>query len=317
MDVPSHDDAQLIDDYLAYLTEIRHLSPHTLVSYRHDLSSCARFLASRKLGIREATPLDGRRYVAFLLREKGYGNTSVNRMLSTLRGFYLHLQKNGLCETNPFGRIEGSPRYRRLPDVLEREDVERILRVPITDFASLRDSMMFHLFYSTGCRLSELLGADLADLEVSDERLLVRGKGNRQRYVFLNPSTIALLSRYLPLRQAFQAEFGVHEGNDCRALLIGNRGKRLSASSVHSIFGKYRKLLGFSTRFTPHMLRHSFATHMLDNDSGIRIVQELLGHASISTTQIYTHVTQRRLRSVYEHSHPHGRKEKWKSEEQP
>ncbi len=306
-----------IEAYVSYLQEVRHVSALTVISYRHDLTLFKSFLAERGIGVLEVTPMDARRYGASMIRGKDYKPATVNRMLSTLRGFYRHLVKNGLCQTNPFGRIEGSPRFRRLPEVISRQEMERILSIPFHDFLGLRDTVMFHLFYSTGCRLSELLAVNVEDLELDDERLLVHGKGNRQRYVFLNPGTKALVIHYLEQRAVFQAGHGVTTGADSHALLLGSRGKRLSASSVHSIFEKYRRLLGLRTRFTPHMLRHSFATHLLDNDSGIRIVQELLGHASISTTQIYTHVTKERLRSVYEHSHPHGRKKKWKSEERP
>lgn len=313
----AQDTTDHIAAYVSYLLEVRHVSDLTAISYRHDLELFNSFLVKRGIGILEVTPMDARRYGAALIHTDGYKPATINRRLSTLRGFYRHLMKNGLCQTNPFGRIESSPRYRRLPEVISRQEIERLLSIPFHDFLGLRDSVMFHLFYSTGCRLSELLAVNIDDLELEDERLLVHGKGNRQRYVFLNPSTKSLVSYYLEQRSVFQAEQGTTGGPDSHALLLGSRGKRLSASSVHSIFEKYRRLLGLRTRFTPHMLRHSFATHMLDNDSGIRIVQELLGHASISTTQIYTHVTKERLRSVYEHSHPHGRKKKWKSEERP
>lgn len=307
------EDDVIVDTYLEYLAEVRHLSEHTVISYRKDLEDYLRFLGERKVLLRAVTQSDARRYVAYLMRDRHFNPVTVNRKLSCLRRFHHHVLVRGMCAVNPFERIEGTTRYRRLPEVIDRETIIRLLSVEITDFTSLRDSMMFHLFYSTGCRLSELLDADVGDLETSGERLLVRGKGNRQRYVFINPPTMRLLGRYLAQRRDELAGLG----KESRALLIGSRGNRLSASSVHSIFEKYHKLLGIAGRFTPHMMRHSFATHMLDNDSGIRIVQELLGHASISTTQIYTHVTQRRLRSVYEKSHPHGRKEAWKSEEQP
>ena len=306
-----------IEAYVSYLLEVRHVSDLTAISYRHDLALFNSFLDERGIGILAVTPMDARRYGASMIRGKDYKPATVNRMLSTLRGFYRHLVKNGQCQTNPFSRIEGSPRFRRLPEVIGRQEIERLLSIPFHNFSGLRDTVMFHLFYSTGCRLSELLAVNVGDLELDDERLLVHGKGNRQRYVFLNPGTKALVIHYLDQRAVFLSEHGATTGSDSHALLLGSRGKRLSASSVHSIFEKYRRLLGLRTRFTPHMLRHSFATHLLDNDSGIRIVQELLGHASISTTQIYTHVTKERLRSVYEHSHPHGRKKKWKSEERP
>ena len=310
-------DRTILEHYLAYLHEVRHLSDHTVRSYGNDLGEYLDFLGEYGVALCKASFTDARRYTGHLIRDRSYHPATVNRKLSSLRGFYRYLMVRSLCTMNPFGRIEGNTRYRRLPETLDRETIVRILSFDIHDFESLRDSMMFHLFYSTGCRLSELLDANVDDLELADERLLVRGKGKRQRYVFLNPSTVRMLERYLPQRRLMVASKGTSSDSDRRALLVGSRGKRLSVSSVHSIFGKYRKLLGIVGRFTPHMVRHSFATHMLDNDSGIRIVQELLGHASISTTQIYTHVSQQRLRRVYERSHPHGRKEAWKSEEQP
>lgn len=296
-----------IKTYLTYLEEVRKVSPYTVVSYAHDLRLFSQFLAQRELSVAEFTPLDARRYTAYIMREKKYKPATVNRMLSTLRGLYQYAIRYEVCTTNPFLRIAGNPRYRRLPEVLSRDDILRILSFPVHDFLSLRDSMMMHLFYSTGCRLAELLAANVGDVELSDERMLVHGKGNRQRYVFINPSTKKLLEDYLVQRRQYLEDHR-DENIDLSALFIGSRGKRLSASTVHSIFTKYRIQLGLRTKFTPHMLRHSFATHMLDNDSSIRIVQELLGHASISTTQIYTHVSSARLHAVYERSHPHGRK---------
>jgi site-specific recombinase XerD len=134
--------------------------------------------------------------------------------------------------------------------------------------------------------------------------------------VFLSPRTKRLLDEYLPQRDLWRVSHGTANNADLHPLMLNHQGKRLSASSVHSIFRKYQVKLGIQKQFTPHVFRHSFATHMLDNDSGIRVVQELLGHASISTTQIYSHVSNERLRSVYEKCHPHGRKKKWNSGEQ-
>ncbi|HLW21691.1 MAG TPA: tyrosine-type recombinase/integrase [Sphaerochaetaceae bacterium] len=297
-----------VESYLGYIQDIRRLSEFTVICYRHDLTQFLSFLQKRDLDIFEVTAMDARRFIAELLGNRNMKSPTVNRMLSTLRGFYRYAMRQGAISMNPFSRIEGSPRYRRLPSVLSRRQIVSILSVPVSTFTDLRNSVMFHLFYATGCRLSELLNANVEDLELDQERMLVRGKGNRQRYVFINVPTRALVVRYLEQRQQFLLEKGTSGEEDSHALLVGNRGRRLSASSVHSIFEKYRLKLGLQTRFTPHMLRHSFATHMLDNESGIRIVQQLLGHASISTTQIYTHVSQERLRAVYEKSHPHGRK---------
>jgi site-specific recombinase XerD len=291
--------------YLQYLRTVRRLSEHTITSYGHDLRLFLDFLKERNLSFTAVTFSDARRFIASFVYHSKKSTVTINRMLSSLRGFYRYAISRQLCSSNPFSRIETSPRRRRLPEVLSRQEIIEILRYPVQTFFDLRNSVMLHLFYATGCRLSELLQANIDDLDLHQQRMLVRGKGSRQRFVFINPSTQLLLERYLAERQLF---IKTRQIPDTHPLLLGKRGNRLSASTVHSIFERYRVQLGMQKRFTPHMLRHSFATHMLDNNSGIRIVQELLGHASVSTTQIYTHVSAQRLRSVYEQSHPHGRK---------
>lgn len=289
-------------DYLTYLKEIKGLSEHTLISYESDLTSLSDYLESHNLSLGELSVSEARRYIGILIGKKKRAPTTVNRHLSTLRGFFRYLQKRGAVETNVFERTESATRYRRLPKVLERSEIIRILSLPIEDFESLRNSVMFHLFYSTGCRLSELLTMKLSDLELERERILIKGKGSKERYLFVNPPTIALIEYYLPKRAQF-----LGFNTKITTLLVGMRKRELSASSVHSIFEKVGRQVGISGAFTPHMIRHSFATHLLDNEAGIRVVQQLLGHSSISTTQIYTHVSQKRLKEVYKESHPHGR----------
>lgn len=301
---------KVVEKYLEYLKEIRNLSDHTLIAYKTDLKKFENYCLINNLNIIEVNKAESRRYVATLIRDEKLSNSSINRTLSTLRNFYLYLNKYNITNTNPFSKIESRSRTRRLPQVLSVKDVEKLLSFVPTDFKELRDLVMFNLFYSTGARMSELLGANVTNLELKDERLLVKGKGSYYRYLFLNPSTIELLNTYLEQKQNYQLGKAIKDKNELEAILIGINGKRLSPSSCHSIFEKYRKKLGIGLHFTPHMLRHSFATHLLDNDAGIRVVQKLLGHQSISTTQIYTHVSRQRLREVYESSHPHGRKEK-------
>lgn len=301
---------KVVENYLEYLKEIRNLSEHTLTAYKTDLKKFENYCQINNLKIVEVTKVESRRYVATLMRDEKLSNNSINRTLSTLRGFYLYLNKHNISSNNPFSKIESRTQTRRLPQVLSVNDVEKLLTFVPTDFKELRDLVMFNFFYSTGARMSELLGANISNLELKDERLLVKGKGSHYRYLFLNPSTIELLNTYLEQKKDYQLSKAIKDKNDLEAILIGINGKRLSPSSCHSIFEKYRKSLGIGLHFTPHMLRHSFATHLLDNDAGIRVVQKLLGHQSISTTQIYTHVSRQRLRKVYESSHPHGRKEK-------
>jgi site-specific recombinase XerD len=299
---------KILDSYIEYITHVRLLSENTIVAYRHHLSQLLIYLGEEELEIAQVSNRDARRFVSRLMRSD-LSTLSINQYLASFRSLYTFLYKRGVVKTNPFKSIEGNPRGRRLPKLLSRQQVIQLLSLPITDILTLRDSLIFHLFYSTGCRLSEILSMDIDDLDLDEGRILVVGKGNKMRYVFLNPSTKILLERHLSLRENWILTYPIHEPNDRRAILLGVGGKRLSSSTCHSIFEKYRVVLHVSEALTPHMLRHSFATHLLDNQSGIQLVSELLGHSSISTTQIYTHVSKNRLREVYMKSHPHGRKE--------
>ncbi len=304
-----------VSEFLAYVRDVRKLSDHTEISYHNDLMKLVEFLDDRRLPVFEMTDADARAFVRELLnRDNGRGGdfsqSSVNRTLCGIRSFFHHSYKLGFCPYNPFSEISAGRKSVRLPSVLSKEEVRRIIDLPWDDFGSLRDVTMFNMFYSTGCRLSELLSMDESDIELSESRVLVKGKGSKERYVFLTERARYLLSEYIPRKHALQVRCGVDSIEDSSALMINLRGKRLSAAGVHSIFEIYQVKLGMQKHFTPHVLRHSFATHLLDNDSGIRVVQELLGHSSISTTQIYAHVSNERLRKVYLQSHPHGRKEK-------
>lgn len=304
-----------VSEYLAYLRDVRKLSDYTEISYHHDLMKLVEFLDARRLGVFEMTDVDARAFVRELLkRDNGrdgvFSPSSVNRTLCGIRSFFHHFYQFGRCSCNPFSEISSGRKRVRLPNVLSKDEVRRIIDLPWDDFASLRDVMMFNLFYSTGCRLSELLSMDESDIDLTEARALVKGKGSKERYVFLTDHAKSLLVEYLPRKRALQVRCGIDSPKDFSALLVNLRGKRLSAAGVHSIFETYQVKLGMQKQFTPHVLRHSFATHLLDNGSGIRVVQELLGHSSISTTQIYAHVSNERLRKVYLQSHPHGRKEK-------
>ncbi|MFA5571018.1 MAG: tyrosine-type recombinase/integrase [Sphaerochaetaceae bacterium] len=290
--------SDFVQEYLMYLNSVKNVSEHTFIAYRSDLKEYTTFLTHHNLAIEDVQVDTARLYVSQLI--KTHSSPTVNRKLSVLRGLYRYLRKLNVVHTDVFSRIESASRYRRLPEVLSRQEMISLLSYPITDFESLKISLIIHMFYSTGCRLSELLAMDVRDVEVAQQRVLIHGKGNKERYGFLNPSTLTLLERYLPLLK----EVTLTED----ALFIGKRGRRLSASSCHSILERVAKEVSLRVTLTPHMIRHSFATHLLDNEAGIRIVQQLLGHESISTTQLYTHVTQKRLKQVYTQSHPHGRK---------
>ena len=299
-------DRAQMDGFLKYLKEVRGYSEKTVVSYAHDLGRLDDFLVSHGLTLQEMVFEDARAFTADLY-DRELSHATINRILSANRTFFHHLRENGVVTSDPFRRVSGAKNTRKIPTVLAPEEVEKILGSPVTDYTSLMEVTMFNLFYSTGCRLSEVLGMKLQDMDLKARRILVTGKGSKQRYVFLTVRALEMLQTYLPEREKVLEKAGIEDED---TVLVNAKGKQLPLSTVHSIFDKYRDRLGLSKKFTPHVFRHSFATHLIDNNSDIRVVQVLLGHESIGTTQIYTHVTGKRLEEVYRKSHPHGRKDK-------
>ena len=292
-----------IDSFLSYLKDVQGYSEKTVISYAHDLKRLDEFLVSHDLGVSEMVYEDARAFVADLY-DQNLSHASINRILSGNRMFFRSLLENSVVKVDPFKRVSGAKNTRKIPTVLAREEIEMILSCPTDDYTSLMEVTMFNLFYSTGCRLSEVMDMKIHDIDFDRRRILVTGKGNKQRFVFLTNRAKEMLMKYLPQRQEVLSRL---KAEDDGTVLINSKGKKLPLSTVHSIFDKYRLRLGLSKKFTPHVFRHSFATHLIDNDSDIRVVQVLLGHESIGTTQIYTHVTGKRLEEVYRNSHPHGR----------
>ena len=295
-----------IDSFLQYLKDVQGYSEKTVISYAHDLKRLDDFLVSHDLSVTEMVYEDARAFVADLY-DQDLSPASINRILSGNRMFFRSLLENSVVKVDPFKRVSGAKNTRKIPTVLAREEIEKILSCPTDDYTSLMEVTMFNLFYSTGCRLSEVLGMKISDIDFDTRRVIVTGKGNKQRYVFLTKRAVDILREYLEQRQEVINRFKIVDDG---TVLINNKGKKLPLSTVHSIFDKYRLRLGLTKKFTPHVFRHSFATHLIDNDSDIRVVQVLLGHESIGTTQIYTHVTGKRLEEVYRNSHPHGRNDK-------
>ena len=290
----------LIATFLQTQKSLRNLSDHTLLAYERDLLQLQAYFASLGVSLLHSTREDARMFVRHLVKDKQYAQASINRKISCARVFYSSLLKNELIASNPFSLIAVHRRQDRLPSVLTAAEVASLLSLPYADFPSTRDMVVFTLLYDTGCRISELLAIKEKDIEWEERRIRVVGKGNKERYVFFTERCKVLMTYYLQLKR---------ERFSCAELLCSNKGKQLPMSTVGSMFAVYRRRLGWQKSFTPHVLRHTYATHLLDNGADIRLVQELLGHQSISTTQIYTHVSQERLARVYACSHPHGRKQ--------
>jgi len=290
----------LIQEFLETQKQIRNLSDHTLLAYRRDLEQLSLYFASLGIGLAEASREDGRMYLRFLKFDNHYKETTVNRKISCARTFYTSLCKQRVCSANPFSLVVTHRSQNHLPTVLSVHEVAELLSQSYDDFRSACAISLFTLLYDTGCRISEVLNIEEDAIEWEKRRILVLGKGSKSRYVFFTNHCRKVLQTYLSLkRERFQSPY----------LFCSIQGKQLPMSTVGSIFATYRRRLGWQKQFTPHVLRHTYATHLLDNGADIRLVQELLGHASISTTQIYTHVSKERLARVYKSCHPHGRKQ--------
>jgi len=286
---------QLIQAYVRYLTAERNLSAYTLRNYGSDLSDFARYLeAEERIGPLEVDRQSFRRYLA-RLHEAGTATASVSRKVSTIHTFYRYLVREGQLERDPLLGVGSPKRERRLPKILGKEQLTALIEAADSDEAlGLRDRAILELMYAGGLRLAEVVSLDVAGIDLPEHLVRVRGKGNKERMVVIGRPAAQALQRYL--REGRPELAGAGE----TALFPNRDGKRLSGRSVQKIVRKHALMAGLDQRVYPHLLRHSFATHLLDGGAELRVVQELLGHASAGTTQIYTHVTEERQREAYD-----------------
>ncbi|MBN2051254.1 MAG: tyrosine recombinase XerC [Spirochaetales bacterium] len=291
-----------IDDYLQYLKGVRHLSEHTVRSYRNDLLRFFTYLEREGVTAEDADQGTARGFISDLAFE-GLSPVSVNRARSTLRGYYRFLIKTGFMRTNPFETVRGLKTAKALPSFLFEGDMNRLTELPGSDPRGLRDRCILEMLYSTGCRVSELRGIDMADISMKDKTIRVLGKGRKQRFVFLGKQAFDALTEYLPVRSAWA---GKNRDNPPKALFLNTRGRRLTQRGIAWLIASYAEKLTLPGKISPHTFRHSFATHLLNKGADIRVVQELLGHASLSTTQVYTHLGIDRLKKIYAQAHPHA-----------
>jgi integrase/recombinase XerD len=300
--------------YLDHLAIERGLAANTLTSYRRDLRRYREFLASRAIddldGVDEAT------VTAFLVRlregdadHQPLSSTSAARTVVAVRGFHKFAVRDGLAGHDPAGAVKPPAPAKRLPKALPFSDVEAILEAagaPGTPLA-LRDRALLELLYGTGARISEGVGLDVDDLDTVDGTVLLRGKGSKERLVPVGSYALAAVDAYLTRgRPAIVADASVR-ATPGGALFLNARGGRLSRQSAWAVLVKAADRAGIDATVSPHTLRHSFATHLLDGGADVRVVQELLGHASVTTTQVYTLVTVDNLREVFATAHPRAR----------
>ncbi len=291
-------------DYLRHLALEKNASEHTVKSYREDLTQALEFFRSR-LGSQSprADQLTTRLLRAHLawLSEQGYARTTIARRLAAVRSWCRFLCRQGTLAANPALGLRGPRQNQRLPHFVSREDMTRLLETPPSETPSgRRDRAILETIYSAGLRVSELTGLNVEDVELADGIATVRGKGRKERLALLGPQAVRAIQLWVGERQNLAGPRAVQQP----ALFLNRNGTRLSTRSVGRLLEKYLAQAGLDPRTSPHTLRHSFATHLLDAGADIRGVQELLGHRSLATTQIYTHVSTQRLRESYHKAHP-------------
>lgn len=299
----------LILEYEQYLMGIRNVSAATGSAYGRDLRQFSLWCASSprdkdaELDIGNLNNRHIRLYVAFMSKS-GLNSRSINRHISSLKGFFKWLVRNGLLQTSPMDGIRGLKAGKHLPSFLFEEEVRGLLESSFggDSFLAVRDSAIMELLYSTGCRVSEIAGISIDRVDLARGRAIVRGKGSKERLVFLGPQAKTALEAWLPLRKGALEQHGAkHLG-----LFTNRSGSPLTVRAIQYMVRRRQIQQGAEKVVSPHGFRHSFATHVLDNGAEIRVVQELLGHQNMSTTQVYTHLTLSRLKDVYRLAHPHG-----------
>ena len=291
-----------VDRFLGYLESERGCSPQTVRAYAADLAAFANFAAPDQDDFDPAAvnTVQLRHYLASL-RTRGLSRVTIARKAASLRSLFRYLLREGIVNYNPASDLRLPRREQRLPSFLDEAEVTRLIETPdAADLAGRRDRAILEVLYSTGMRIGELAAANLEDLDLLGEVIKAKGKGKKERLVPLGGPAMAALQDYLAIRQSI----ALRRSTAARPLLVNKHGSRLSDRGIRRIFDKHARSAGLSARATPHSLRHSFATHMLNRGADLRAVQELLGHASLASTQIYAHVTTERLKRVYRDAHP-------------
>ena len=291
---------KLIERFIHYLAVERGLAQNTLDSYQRDLNNYVEFL--KRSSISDLNQTRRANIIAYLadLQRKGRATSTISRNLASLRSFYGFLIRDGLIDNDPTTNLESPKIEKRLPKVLTVQEVESLLEGPdLGDVCGLRDKAMLELLYATGIRVSELVALNLSDVNLNMGFLKCYGKGSKERIIPLGSVALTNVSDYV-----MRARVKLLRNPEEESLFLNHHGQRLSRQGFWKIIKKYATAATIQKEITPHTLRHSFATHLLENGADLRAVQEMLGHADISTTQIYTHLTKSRLKEVYAKTHP-------------
>ena len=294
-----------VNGFLEYLKKERSYSPHTIKAYKTDLIQFSRFVKEYGgTGSFNVSSVDKKTVQHFVgsLTEKGLSPKSTGRKLASIKSFFRYLLKHAHVESNPASTVKAPKQHASLPKFLQKEVLEQILSYSDKDDWQLkRDKTILELLYSTGIRLSELVAIDMGDVQINQKTVKVFGKGGKERIVPFGGKAAEALDFYLKERNIY-----VHKDLNDNPLFISRQGLRISPRTVQSRLKKLFDSVAAGSGFTPHLMRHTFATHLLDHGADIRAVKELLGHASLSSTQIYTHLETKKMKKIFEQAHPHA-----------
>ena len=283
-----------VDDFINYLEYERNYSNNTIIAYKNNIE---KFIDYIDIDIKKVNYDTIRSYISYLY-EKKYQAKSISRMISSLRSFFKYLKINHIINENPMTLISNPKLEKKLPKYLTINEVESMLNAPdMSDKIGIRDAFILELLYVSGIRVSELVNIKINDIETSERRIKILGKGSKERYVLYGSRCQELLSTYIKVRNEF-----LKYPNDY--LLLSLTGRKLNPREVRNIINRIKIKAGVDISISPHTFRHTFATHMLNEGADIRAVQELLGHENLSTTTIYTHLTNEKLRRTYLNTHP-------------
>lgn len=294
-DMPIYPTDSRIQSFLTYLSQEKNFSTHTYRSYQVDLGQFLEFLADRKSGkdLSKINREDIRDYIGFLLKY-GYEKSSVARKLSSLKSLYKFLTRRKIVNSNPVRAVKTPKISKKLPGFLTEYQTQKIMDIQGNDERSFRNKAIMEVLYGAGLRASELVSLNISDIDLHNDIVLVKGKGGKERIVPLGSYAQKAVQEYLTIRK---------EKNN-HALFLNLQGKRLTTRSVQTIVKRLISRVADASHTNPHTLRHSFATHLLERGADLRAVQELLGHSSLSATQIYTHISVERLKKIYDKAHP-------------
>lgn len=291
-----------VNRFLSHLLYEKGCSKHTIVSYQNDLTEFLKYLVEKKID--KPSQVEYKTLYRFIvsLGDAGLKASSIERKVASLKSLFKFLLRNDAVKTNPAALVSSPKKEKRLPVILEKEEVLALIQsIPESDALAVRDKTMLMLLYASGIRVSELTGLDFRNTDLKSGVLNVVGKGNRERIVPIGDKAKKMLGAWMTWRRELD-----RPGGDKRALFLTKSGKRMQDRMVRYILNKYLAEMSVQKHVSPHTLRHTFATHMLQNGAGIRVIQEILGHSSLSTTQIYTHLTVDKLKESYDEHHPHA-----------